>query len=535
MAERPAEQMPEAALESVDCDVLVVGGGINGAGIARDAAGRGLRVVLCEKDDLASHTSSASSKLVHGGLRYLEQYQFALVRKALVERERLLQAAPHISRPLGFIMPHDRGQRPAWLIRAGLLLYDGLARRAFLPASRAVDLRRHAAGKPLKAQFVRGFEYADGWVDDARLVTLAALDAREKGATIFTRTACTAVERHALHWSALLVGAAGARRVNTRCLVDATGPWAGRLYQDGSGDNKVAPRLVKGSHIVVPRLFEHPHGYIFQHPDGRIVFALPYEGAFTLIGTTDVEFAGNLDEVAISAAETAYLCELINHYFAAPVSPADVVWSFAGVRPLAAAAGAGQAAQAASRDFQLNWDAGAGRRAPLMTVVGGKITTFRTLAEHAVDSIAAALGNGHGAWTANACLPGGDLFGPAPGRRAVLEYDCWAAAMVQRYSFLSPALVRRYARAYGTRITRLLENCRTGADLGPQIVPGLFAAEADYLVRHEWAASGADILWRRTKLGLHAGADAEALVDAWLAARSAETSAASASRIAAPA
>jgi glycerol-3-phosphate dehydrogenase len=510
-------------VDSIDCDVLVVGGGVNGAGIARDAAGRGLRVVLCEKDDLAAHTSSASSKLIHGGLRYLEQYQFALVRKALVERERLLQSAPHISHPLSFIMPHDSGQRPAWLIRAGLLLYDGLARRAFLPASRAVDLRRHPAGAALQARFVRGFEYADGWVDDARLVALAALDARERGATILTRTTCADVRRHPLHWTAQLHSGAQRRHINARCLVDASGPWAGRLLAaagPAAGPATPAPRLVKGSHIVVPRLFDHGGGYIFQHPDGRIVFALPYEQAFTLIGTTDVDFSGELDAVAISPAETLYLCELANRYFRAGVGPADVVWSFAGVRPLAAAPAA--SAQAASRDFQLAWDGGDGLGAPVLTVVGGKITTFRTLAEQAVDRIAVALGNRHGAWTAQACLPGGDLFGPAPSRRAVLEYDSWAAAMVQRYAFLSPALVRRYGRAYGTRIHRLLEGCRSVADLGPQIVSGLFAVEADYLMRHEWALCGADILWRRTKLGLHVAAGAEALVDAWIATRAAE-------------
>src|SRR5450830_1299118 len=450
-----------------DCDLLVIGGGVNGAGIARDAAGRGLRVLLCEKDDLAAHTSSASSKLVHGGLRYLEQYEFALVHKALGERQRILQSAPHIARPLRFVMPHAAGQRPAWLIRVGLLLYDALAPRGPLPASRAIDLRRHQAGAPLKADYVRGFEYADGWVDDARLVALCALDAHERGAA-----------SHAVH----------------------------------------APRLVKGSHIVVPRLFEHADGYIFQHPDGRIVFALPYEQRYTLIGTTDLEFAGDLDAVAISAEETAYLCALSNQYFRRQVGPADVVWSFAGVHPLAA--GADTSAQAASRDFELVWEpAGDDGGAPLLTVLGGKITTFRTLAEQAVDVIAPALGNGHGAWTASACLPGGDLFGPEPGPRAVREYDSWAAGIVARYAFLSPALVRRYARAYGTRIHQLLQGCRSLADLGPAIVPGLYAAEADYLVRHEFALSGADILWRRTKLGLHVAAGSEALVDAWISAR----------------
>ncbi|WP_426114504.1 glycerol-3-phosphate dehydrogenase [Massilia sp. PWRC2] len=521
--------MGEQMVEQIDCDVLVVGGGVNGVGIARDAAGRGLRVVLCEKDDLASHTSSASSKLVHGGLRYLEQYQFALVRKALVERERLLQSAPHIMWPLSFVMPHDSGQRPAWLIRAGLLLYDGLARRAFLPRSRAVDLRRHSAGAPLQPQFVRGFEYADGWVDDARLVALTALDAAERGATILTRTACTEVQRHPLHWQATLTSATRTRQVNARCLVDASGPWAGRLLAAGvvAAGAAVAPRLVKGSHIVVPRLFDHPRGYIFQHPDGRIVFALPYEEKFTLIGTTDVEFAGALDDVAISAAETDYLCALANRYFRAQISAADVVWSFAGVRPLAAPSA--DSAQDASRDFQLVWDAGHSpgnsSAAAVLTVLGGKITTFRTLAEQAVDLIAAALGNQHGHWSAAACLPGGDLFGPLPNRRAVLEYDSWADSILARYRFLSPPLVRRYARAYGTRIHLLLEGCRASADLGPQIVSGLFAVEADYLMRHEWAVCGADILWRRTKLGLHAHAGAEALVDAWIARRASQVSA----------
>ena len=520
MDARVDESVAERVAERADCDVLVVGGGVNGAGIARDAAGRGLRVVLCEKDDLASHTSSASSKLIHGGLRYLEQYEFALVRKALIERERLLQSAPHIMRPLRFVMPHDSGQRPAWLIRAGLLLYDGLARRAFLPASRAIDLRRHAAGAALQPQFVRGFEYADGWVDDARLVALAALDARERGAVIHTRTACTAVTRHALHWSAELHGDGQRRQVNARCLVDAGGPWAGRLAGAHTPASPPRPRLVKGSHIVVPRLFDHPYGYIFQHPDGRIVFALPYEEAFTLIGTTDVEFDADLDDVAIGAAEIDYLCAIANRYFSVRIGAADVVWSFAGVRPLAAPAQGGSAKDA-SRDFQLAWQDGA-EGAPLMTVLGGKITTFRTLAEQAVDTIAARLGNRHGAWTAGACLPGGDLFGPVPAARAVLDYDRWAAGVVQRYAFLSPALVRRYARAYGTRIHVLLDGCRGGADLGPQIVPGLYAAEADYLMRHEWARSGADILWRRTKLGLHVARGSEALVDAWIAARSSE-------------
>ena len=503
-------------MDRINCDVLVVGGGINGAGIARDAAGRGLRVVLCEKDDLAAHTSSASSKLIHGGLRYLEHREFGLVRKALIERELLLRSAPHIMWPLRFVMPHDAGQRPALLIRAGLFLYDRLARREFLPGSRGVDLRRHPAGQALAGAFTRGFEYSDGWVDDARLVVLAALDARERGAQVMTRTLCSGLQRHPLHWSATLDGADGrTTQVSARCLVNATGPWADRFLQGALGQAPDhALRLVKGSHIVVRRLFDHSYAYIFQHPDGRIVFAMPYEREFTLIGTTDLEFKGNLDDVAISAAEVAYLCALANRYFRQPIGPADVVWSYAGVRPLVE--GAAASAQAASRDFRLAHDTDG---APMLTVFGGKITTFRKLAEEAVDWIAPLLGSSSGSWTANACLPGGDLFGQAPSNRGVLEFDQWVAAMQQRYGWLSPPLVRRYSRAYGTRITAMLEGCRTLTDLGPEIVPGLYPAEVDYLMTHEWAASAADILWRRSKLGLHLPAGGAEKLDAWIAGR----------------
>jgi glycerol-3-phosphate dehydrogenase len=519
MGDRMSDAMGHTPAERTDCDVLVVGGGINGAGIARDAAGRGLRVVLCEKDDLASHTSSCSSKLIHGGLRYLEHREFGLVRKALIERELLLRSAPHIMWPLRFVMPHDAGQRPALLIRAGLFLYDRLARREFLPGSRGVDLRHHPAGEVLKGEFVRGFEYSDGWVDDARLVVLAALDARERGAAVMTRTSCIGVQRHPLHWSATLAGADGRQfQVNARCLVNATGPWADRFLQGAGGAPQPCTgrslRLVKGSHIVVKRMFEHPYAYIFQHPDGRIVFAMPYERQYTLIGTTDVEFNGDLDKVAISDAEVGYLCQLANRYFRQPIGPADVVWSYAGVRPLVE--DEASAAQAASRDFRLARDSDG---APMLTVFGGKITTFRKLAEEAVDWIAPLLGNRQGGWTADACLPGGDLFGEVPSSRGVLEFDQWVAGQQQRYGWLSPALLRRYARAYGTRITTLLDGCRTLADLGPEIVPGLYAAEAGYLMTHEWAASAADILWRRSKLGLVLPADSAEKLDAWIAAR----------------
>ncbi len=500
--------------DNIECDVLVVGGGINGAGIARDAAGRGLCVVLCEKDDLAAHTSSASSKLIHGGLRYLEQYAFGLVRKALIEREVLMRSAPHIMWPLRFVMPHDKGQRPAWMIRAGLYLYDSLARREFLPGSEAVSLRCHPGGRPLKHGFTRGFVYSDGWVDDARLVVLNAMAAAESGARVFTRSACSAIERHPEHWTATLSHADGnTTQVRARCLVNAAGPWAARFLQEASrAPHEQDLRLIKGSHIVVPRLFEHPYAYIFQHPDGRIVFAIPYERDFTLIGTTDLDFKGDLDQVTISADEIAYLCALANRYFAKPIAPVDVVWTYSGVRPLVQDAAA--SAAAATRDFRLAHDTDG---APMLTVFGGKITTFRKLAEEAVNWIGPALGNANPAWTAQACLPGGDLFGERPSKRSVLEFSDWLIRTQDAYPWVPPALMQRYARAYGTRVCTMLAGCTQLADLGVQIVPGLYEAEARYLMHHEWATCAADMLWRRSKLGLHLAPGSDALLDAWIA------------------
>jgi len=528
----------------IDCDVLVVGGGINGAGIARDAAGRGLRVVLCEKDDLAQHTSSASSKLIHGGLRYLEQYQFGLVRKALAEREILLRSAPHIMHPLRFVMPHAAGgregrsgQRPAWMIQAGLFLYDHLARRDFLPGSGSIDLRTDPAGAALQKRFARAFTYSDAWVDDARLVVLAAVDARARGATVLTRTRCSALRREAARWSATLLGPGGETRVQARCLVNAAGPWAANFLatieaQVALGSPIGGPptgtphslRLVKGSHIVVPRLFTHQQAYLLQQPDGRIVFALPYEGAFTLIGTTDVEYTGDLDRVTPGAAEVIYLCEAANRCFERRIGPEDVVWSFAGVRPLigdeigAQRPGAAPSASAASRDYRLETDTDG---APLLSVFGGKVTTFRRLAEQAVDWIAPALGRRVPGWTAQACLPGGDLFGKVPDVRGVLEFDAWTRTRQQQYAWLAPALLARYARAYGTRLGTLLAHCRTRADMGEEIAPNLFEVELDYLRRHEWALGADDVLWRRSKLGLHVPPGAAAKVDAWLTGRAA--------------
>ena len=497
---------------TLDCDVLIVGGGINGAGIARDAAGRGLSVVLCEKDDLAAHTSSASTKLIHGGLRYLEYYEFNLVRKALIERETLLRAAPHIMWPMRFVMPHAKGGRPALLIRAGLLLYDLLAKRELLPASCGVNLRRHAAGKPLKPEFQRGFIYSDGWVDDARLVVLNAIDASEKGATILTQAVCNALVRKAAGWEATLYKpSCGDIRVNARYVVNAAGPWTAELLhaalpRQGGGHL----RLIKGSHIVVKRLFEHDNAYIFQHPDGRIVFAIPYERDFTLIGTTDLDYHGDANQVAIGEDEIAYLCQLASQYFVQPIVPADVVWTYSGVRPLVED---GADAKAVTRDYRLEVDADG---PPMLSVFGGKITTFRKLAEEAVDLIAKSLGNRHGGWTHKACLPGGDLYGAEPKNESVLRFDAWVRSMQARYAWLPPLLVLRYARAYGTRIHTLLCDRAAVADMGEEIAPGLYAAEVEYLRRYEWARTAQDILWRRSKLGLHLASDTADKLQAWL-------------------
>ncbi|OWW19877.1 glycerol-3-phosphate dehydrogenase [Noviherbaspirillum denitrificans] len=498
---------------NLECDLLVVGGGINGAGIARDAAGRGLTVVLCEKDDLASHTSSSSSKLIHGGLRYLEYYEFNLVRKALIEREVLLRAAPHIMWPMRFVLPHDKGQRPAWMIRTGLFLYDALAKRELLPGSSGVDLRRHAAGEPLKPEFTRGFVYSDGWVDDARLVVLNAVDAAEKGARILTRTRCTSARRDGSAWIVELVDAQGRQSlVRARALVNAAGPWTAQFLQSAvERPTEKALRLIKGSHIVVPKLFDHPYAYIFQHPDGRIVFAIPYEQDFTLIGTTDIEYHGDANKVAIDKDEIIYLCDLASRYFRKRITPSDVAWSYSGVRPLVE--DESSSAAAVTRDYRLELDT---QGAPLLSVFGGKITTFRKLAEEAVDMLAPLLPMTRGSWTEHACLPGGDLYGAQPSNRSVHEFDKFVHEMQKRHAFLPAALVSRYARAYGTRIDTLLAGRKSVADMGKEIAPGLYEAEVDYLMQREWAVDAADILWRRSKLGLHLPKGTQEKLDTWI-------------------
>jgi glycerol-3-phosphate dehydrogenase len=492
-------------------DACVVGGGINGAGIARDLTGRGASVVLCEKDDLAAHTSGASTKLIHGGLRYLEYYEFSLVKKALAEREVLLRSAPHIMWPLRFVMPHDPSMRPVWMVSIGLFLYDHLARREVLPGSRTVDLRSHPAGPPLKPSFRKGFVYSDGWVDDARLVVLNAIDAAERGATVLTRTRCVDAERHADHWRIRLAGDGG-RELKARALVNAAGPWAAQFLGDAVHQPQPKTlRLVKGSHVVVPKLFEHDHAYIFQNPDKRIIFAIPYEGDFTLIGTTDVEHAGPPGKARIDAAEIAYLCEQASRYFARPVTPAQVVWTYSGVRPLLDDESGDPSA--VTRDYQIELDR---TGAPLLTVWGGKLTTFRKLGEEAADALGAALALPGRAWTRGVPFPGGDLKAwIGRPRRPDTDFLRFVQVLSLRHPDVPGGLLHRLARAYGARVERLFAD---GAGLGAAVVPGLHEAELAYLHEHEWAKTADDVLWRRSKLGLHLTQAQRETVADWCAA-----------------
>lgn len=483
-------------------DLAVIGGGINGTGVARDAAGRGAQVLLLEAGDLAQGTSSASTKLVHGGLRYLEHYEFALVREALAEREALWRIAPHIIHPLRFVLPHVSGLRPRWLLRLGLFLYDHIGGRRLLPATRSVRLDRHPAGAPLKPEFRHGFEYSDGWVDDARLVVLNAKDAAEHGAVIRTRTPVTAARRSGGGWEI----DTPARQFHARALVNAAGPAVLAVEAIVGDKPDYGMRLVRGSHIVVRKLFDHPYAYFFQLPDGRIFFAIPYERDFTLIGTTDRDQAPG-DPIRASDEEVAYLCEGASRYFAAAVTPADVVWSYSGVRPLIDD-GSGRP-EAATRGYRLELSA-QGEGAPLLSVYGGKITTYRHLAEEAVDLLGERLDVlNRPRWTKQHSLPGGDF--------PVGELELLKAQLAGSYSFLTPAECDRVARAYGTRAARWLGTADTRAALGRDFGGGLSQAEVDYLRTEEWAVSAEDILWRRTKLGLRLSAAEQAGLADYLA------------------
>lgn len=469
--------------------LLVIGGGINGAGIAMDAAGRGLDVALCEMNDLGSATSSRSSKLIHGGLRYLEHYQFRLVREALAEREVLLTMAPHIIWPLRFRLPHQPQLRPSWLIRAGLFLYDHLSRRNTLPASYAVPL---ATGNPLKHHVQRCYEYSDGWVDDARLVILNAMAARDKGATILPRTRCIKATRVQNYWQVLLEDSNSGQQYSVQCsaLVNAAGPWVSQVFKQALEQPPPRQiRLVKGSHIVVPRLHQQPHAYILQNDDRRIVFAIPYEDDFTLIGTTDVDYRGDPACVTISQAEIEYLINTSNRYFSQQLNHKDIIHSYAGVRPLLDST-AGHA-QAASRDYYLALD-NPPQQAPLLSVFGGKITTYRKLAQTAVDKLASHFPQAGPAWTEHSHLPGGDFSS-----QQVLQQQ-----LHDRFPWLPIPVLQRYVRSYGTLCTNFLDGCESVEDMGATFGAGLFTCEVRWLQQYEWARTTEDILWRRSKLGL---------------------------------
>ncbi len=475
-------------------DLLVVGGGINGAGIARDAAGRGLSVTLCEAEDLGHATSSASTKLIHGGLRYLEYYEFRLVREALIEREVLLEAAPHIIWPLRFVLPHESSLRPAWMVRLGLFLYDHLGGRKRLPGSRSVNLSRDSVGAPLKSDLRKAFEYSDCWVEDSRLVVLNAMDAAARGARVLTRTRCVAAWREGGIWLATLQDADGSvHNVSARAIVNAAGPWVTEVLGKVAGVNKPSGlRLVKGSHLVVPKLYDGDQAYIFQNDDRRIVFVIPYEGDFSLVGTTDEGYEGDPGAVAISPAEADYICRAINRYLRTPISPEQAVWSYSGVRPLYDDASAN--VSAVTRDYVFDVDAPEGQAA-LLSIFGGKITTYRKLAEHAMEKLRPHLGFTQGEWTKSAVLPGGDMPGA--------DFNAYLAARTKDLEWLPGPLLRRYLRAYGTRVDDLLSGARRLSDLGEDLGGGLYRAEVDYLRRAEWAMTADDILWRRSKLGLH--------------------------------
>jgi glycerol-3-phosphate dehydrogenase len=493
-------------------DLAIIGGGVNGCGIARDAAGRGNSVFLCEMNDLASGTSSWSTKLVHGGLRYLEYYEFRLVREALIEREILWGIAPHIIRPLRFVLPHHAGLRPAWLLRLGLFMYDHIGGRHLLPPTRTVDLSRDEVGKPLQPnRYTKGFEYSDCFVDDARLVVLTARDAADRGADIRTRTRAVEIRHADGLWHVTVQNVTNGARdtIKARALVNAGGPWVEDVLASGAGVNaKAKVRLVQGSHIVVRKLYDHDRAYILQNSDGRIVFIIPYQGDFTLIGTTDQDYEGDPAKVKATPQEIAYLCASVSEYLAKPVKPEDVVWTYSGVRPLYDD-GASEA-KAATRDYVFELDTPDGM--PLLSIYGGKITTYRRLAEEALERLAPYLRSAKAkeGWTAKAPLPGGDMD--------VSAIAALSAELARNYPFLSQAHADRLAHAYGTRATKLLGAAKSMADLGQSFGATLTEAEVRYLMAHEWALTADDVVWRRSKLGLRLSAAEIAAIDEWMAA-----------------
>jgi len=484
---------------AANCDILVVGGGINGTGIACDAAGRGLKVVLCEADDLASATSSASTKLIHGGLRYLEHYEFRLVREALAEREVLLRRAPHLIWPLRFVLPHQPHLRPKWMIRTGLWIYDNLYRRRLIPASSAIDLASLAGDRLLKEEFRDGFAYWDCWVDDARLVVANARAARDASAEILTRTRFVSATANGDLWRARLSADGGTERlVNARVIVNAAGPWVDAVQQaidtpaDGATSKRSRVRLVKGSHIVIPRLTTGKDAFIFQNEDGRVIFVLPYEGNFSLIGTTDVDYDGSLDKLSITDAEITYLLDAIRPYVRSCPGREDVVWSYSGVRPLY---NDNQSdASEVSRDYRLELTQPA-QGGAILSVLGGKITTYRRLAEEALSRLEPLLPGCGKAWTRDARLPGGELHGTS--------FEDFVLELAAANPWLDTAVLQGLTRRHGSDVAELLLGIDSMAGLGAHIGHDLYQREVEFLRRQEWAKTPEDVLWRRTKTGLH--------------------------------
>jgi len=493
MKENRGQPMPTSTLPTPPIadiyDLAVIGGGINGVGIAADAAGRGLSVFLCEKDDLASHTSSASSKLIHGGLRYLEHYEFRLVREALAEREVLLTKAPHIVKQMRFVLPHRPHLRPAWMIRAGLFLYDHLGKREQLAGSKSL---KFSADSALKSEITKGFEYSDCWVDDARVVVLNAMAAREKGAHVHTRTRCVNARRSNGLWHLHLERADGSLfSIRAKALVNAAGPWVAKFIRDDlKMESPYGIRLIQGSHVIVPKLYEGEHAHILQNEDQRIVFTIPYLNQFTLIGTTDREYTGDPAKVAITDGETDYLLNVVNAHFKKQISRDDILHSYSGVRPLCN--DESDNPSAVTRDYTLALSGG-GQEAPLLSVFGGKLTTYRKLAESAMAQLAPYFTQMQPSWTADAPLPGGENM---------TTPQALCSAIRDKFDWVPTDLARRWATTYGSRTWRMLEGVHNQSDLGELIGAGLYTREVDYLCSDEWAVDARDILWRRSKLGL---------------------------------
>ncbi|MFV0432255.1 MAG: glycerol-3-phosphate dehydrogenase [Alphaproteobacteria bacterium] len=492
-------------------DIFVIGGGVNGTSVARDAAGRGLSVCLCEKDDLASHTSSASTKLIHGGLRYLEHYEFKLVREALSEREVILRSAPHIVWPLRFVLPHAKGLRPRWMLRAGLFLYDNIGKRKLLPGTETIKFSNHISGKPLKDEFKHGFVYSDAWVMDARMVMLNAKSAANNGALINTRTEVLSAKRvdDNKKWEIRILdkNTGNEQTYFAKVLINAAGPWVSSILDKDKVDfhTKESVRLVQGSHIVVPKIFDHSYCYIFQNPDGRIIFAIPYEDDFTLIGTTDVDYKGNPDDVKCSDTEKEYLVKAASEYFKKEVKPTDIIWDYSGVRPLYD--DGSKKAQKATRDFVLSLDTPHDNAdGAIMNIFGGKITAARELGERVMEKIAPLFGNSHGNWTQDEILPGGDMG---------LDFEKYLKNFQEEYPWLDDAMAYHYVRHYGSEAHKIIGNAKSKNDLGLYMGDICYEAELRYSKDNEWSQCAEDFLWRRTKKGLYFSEETITNISGW--------------------